>query len=67
MTDTDKLIEATRDAVEAFGMREGQALMTAAETLDPIFAKSIRGTQADPYHNDDNIDTFWKMYTGSKV
>ena len=41
-------------------LRRGQALFLALESLDSEIADIIRGTDADPFYNDNNIRKFWE-------
>lgn len=39
--------------------RPGQAAFNTVFLREPEIADAIRGTSADPFYNDDNLDAFW--------
>lgn len=39
-------------------LRAGQAIFNTAEELMPERARQLRGTEVDPFYNDDLIDAF---------
>lgn len=40
--------------------RKGQTLFNVLSKLHPKLAECIRGTNNDPFYNDENIDNFYK-------
>lgn len=49
----------TRVLINDHGQREGQAAFNALFLVRPDIANKIRGTEYDPYYEDERLDSFY--------
>ena len=57
---SDYLLEVSYSYVRQFELRYGQTCFNVLYLLDPDLADSIRGTDLDPFHNDNRVPEFLK-------
>lgn len=54
-----------RRNMDVYRERYGQAYFNALHTLAPEIANEIRGTEADPFYLNENIEAFFNYLAGT--